>query len=203
MAGPGHGRAGAARAGRAARRAARLRRRRRADRGLRDRRRARCSRRARGRRRARGGRRHAPLAGGRRARADPGAAHDRRRPAAPDPRRADVRGDPRRVDEIAVASDPEIVAAMRFLFERAEDRRRAERRLRAGGAAGRPRRTAKGLRVGVTISGGNVDAGAVLASCSRSRLGPMAWNVVILGGGFGGSTPRASSSARCRRTRRG
>ena len=45
---------------------------------------------------------------------------------------------------------------------------------------------AKGLRVGVTISGGNVDAGAVRDAAARSRLGRMAWNVVILGGGFGG-----------------
>ena len=53
----------------------------------------------------------------------------------------------RLVAEVAVASDPEIVAAMRFLFERLEDRGRAERRLRARGAARGAGRRA-GLRVG-------------------------------------------------------
>jgi len=62
----------------------------------------------------------------------------------------------RLVGEIAVASDPEIVAAMRFLFERLKTV------VEPSGAcalaallAGRV--DARGLRVGVTLSGGNVD----------------------------------------------
>ena len=56
---------------------------------------------------------------------------------------------------IALASDPEIVAAMRFLFERLKtvadpSGACALAALRAG------RVEAEGLRVGVTISGGNV-----------------------------------------------
>ena len=63
----------------------------------------------------------------------------------------------RLVGEIAVASDPEIVAAMRVLFERLKTV------VEPSGAcalaallAGRVE--ARGLRVGVTLSGGNVDA---------------------------------------------
>ena len=65
----------------------------------------------------------------------------------------------------------------------AEDRRRAERRLRAGGAARGPRR-------GAGPAGRRDDLGrqrrppSGSRSCSRSRLGPMAWRVVILGGGL-------------------
>jgi threonine dehydratase len=62
-----------------------------------------------------------------------------------------------RVDAVTVASDAEIVAAMRFLFERMKTVAEpsgacALAALLAG------RIDAKGLRVGVTISGGNIDA---------------------------------------------
>ena len=62
-----------------------------------------------------------------------------------------------RVDDVAVASDPEIVAAMRFLFERVKTVAEpsgacAVAALLAG------RVEARGLRVGVTITGGNVTA---------------------------------------------
>jgi threo-3-hydroxy-L-aspartate ammonia-lyase len=64
----------------------------------------------------------------------------------------------RLVSEIAVASDPEIVAAMRFLFERMKTVAEPSGACAlAALLAGRVE--AKGLRVGVTISGGNVDAG--------------------------------------------
>jgi len=64
----------------------------------------------------------------------------------------------RLVDAIAVASDPEIVAAMRFLFERLKivaepSGACALAALLAG------RVPASGLRVGVTLSGGNVAPG--------------------------------------------
>jgi threonine dehydratase len=63
----------------------------------------------------------------------------------------------RHVSEIAVASDPEIVAAMRFLFERMKTVAEPSGACAlAALLAGRVE--AKGLRVGVTISGGNVDA---------------------------------------------
>jgi threo-3-hydroxy-L-aspartate ammonia-lyase len=63
----------------------------------------------------------------------------------------------RLIDDVAVASDPEIVAAMRFLFERLKTVAEpsgacALAALLAGRVDGR------GLRVGVTISGGNVGA---------------------------------------------
>ena len=61
----------------------------------------------------------------------------------------------RLVDEIAVASDPEIVAAMRFLFERLKTVAEPSGACAlAALLAGRVR--AGGLRVGVTLSGGNV-----------------------------------------------
>ena len=61
----------------------------------------------------------------------------------------------RHVAEIAVASDPEIVAAMRFLFERLKTVAEPSGACAlAALLAGRVE--AKGLRVGVTISGGNV-----------------------------------------------
>jgi threo-3-hydroxy-L-aspartate ammonia-lyase len=64
----------------------------------------------------------------------------------------------RLVSEIAVASDPEIVAAMRFLFERMKTVAEPSGACAlAALLAGRVE--AKGLRVGVTISGGNVGAG--------------------------------------------
>jgi threonine dehydratase len=61
------------------------------------------------------------------------------------------------VDDVALASDPEIVAAMRFLFERLKTVAEpsgacAVAALLAG------RVEAHGMRVGVTISGGNVGA---------------------------------------------
>jgi len=62
----------------------------------------------------------------------------------------------RLVSEIAVASDPEIVAAMRFLFERLKTVAEPSGACAlAALLAGRV--DAEGLRVGVTISGGNVD----------------------------------------------
>jgi threonine dehydratase len=61
----------------------------------------------------------------------------------------------RLVSEIAVASDPEIVAAMRFLFERLKTVAEPSGACAlAALLAGRVR--AEGLRVGVTISGGNI-----------------------------------------------
>jgi threo-3-hydroxy-L-aspartate ammonia-lyase len=63
----------------------------------------------------------------------------------------------RLVSEIAVASDAEIVAAMRFLFERMKTVAEPSGACAlAALLAGRVE--ANGLRVGVTISGGNVDA---------------------------------------------
>jgi threo-3-hydroxy-L-aspartate ammonia-lyase len=63
----------------------------------------------------------------------------------------------RLVDDVALASDPEIVAAMRFLFERLKTVAEPSGACAlAALLAGRVE--AKGLRVGVTISGGNVDA---------------------------------------------
>jgi threonine dehydratase len=64
----------------------------------------------------------------------------------------------RLVGEIAVASDPEIVAAMRFLFERLKTVAEPSGACAlAALLAGRVE--ARGLRVGVTLSGGNVDPG--------------------------------------------
>ena len=61
----------------------------------------------------------------------------------------------RHVAEVAVASDPEIVAAMRFLFERLKTVAEPSGACAlAALLAGRV--DAQGLRVGVTISGGNV-----------------------------------------------
>ena len=63
-----------------------------------------------------------------------------------------------RVDAVAVASDPEIVAAMRFLFERvktvAEPSGACALAALLAGRVG----DVRGLRVGVTITGGNVTA---------------------------------------------
>ena len=63
-----------------------------------------------------------------------------------------------RVDEVAVASDPEIVEAMRFLFERvktvAEPSGACAVAALLSGRVG----DVRGLRVGVTITGGNVTA---------------------------------------------
>jgi threonine dehydratase len=60
------------------------------------------------------------------------------------------------VDEVVLATDPEIVDAMRFLFERTKlvvepSGACALAALLAG------RVDVRGLRVGVTLSGGNVD----------------------------------------------
>jgi threo-3-hydroxy-L-aspartate ammonia-lyase len=63
----------------------------------------------------------------------------------------------RLVGEIAVASDAEIVAAMRFLFERLKTVAEPSGAC-ALAALLAARVEAKGLRVGVTLSGGNVDA---------------------------------------------
>jgi threonine dehydratase len=64
-----------------------------------------------------------------------------------------------RVDEIALASDAEIVGAMRFLFERlktvAEPSGACAVAALMAGRAG----DLRGLRVGVTLTGGNVTAG--------------------------------------------
>ena len=119
MAGQGTVATRAARPGRPARPAARLRRRRRADRGLRDRRgRARAAARVIGVEPEAGDDTRRSLAAGERVRiAVPRTIADGQQLA--DPGRADVRGrPPARRPEIAVASDAEIVAAMRFLFER-------------------------------------------------------------------------------------
>jgi len=63
-----------------------------------------------------------------------------------------------RVDDVAVASDPEIVEAMRFLFERvktvAEPSGACAVAALLAGRVG----DVRGLRVGVTITGGNVTA---------------------------------------------
>ncbi len=63
-----------------------------------------------------------------------------------------------RVDDVAVASDPEIVDAMRFLFERvktvAEPSGACALAALLAGRVG----DVRGLRVGVTITGGNVTA---------------------------------------------
>ena len=72
-----------------------------------------------------------------------------------------------------------------------EDRRRAERRVRVRRAAGRARSTRPGLRVGVTISGGNVDRRA-LRGARRLTLAALAivlasaalhagWNALVAG----------------------
>ena len=73
----------------------------------------------------------------------------------------------RLVSEIAVASDPEIVAAMRFLFERMKTVAEPSGACAlAALLAGRVE--AKGLRVGVTISGGNVAADRFAELVSRT-----------------------------------
>jgi threonine dehydratase len=63
-----------------------------------------------------------------------------------------------RVDDIALASDPEIVDAMRFLFERlktvAEPSGACAVAALLAGRVG----DVRGLRVGVTLTGGNVTA---------------------------------------------
>jgi threonine dehydratase len=62
-----------------------------------------------------------------------------------------------RVDDVVLASDPEIVDAMRILFERVKTVAEPSGACAlAALLAGRP--DARGLRVGVTISGGNVSA---------------------------------------------
>jgi threonine dehydratase len=67
-----------------------------------------------------------------------------------------------RVDDVVLASDPEIVAAMRVLFERVKTVAEPSGACAlAALLAGRV--DARGLRVGVTISGGNVSAGRFAA----------------------------------------
>jgi threonine dehydratase len=62
-----------------------------------------------------------------------------------------------RVDDVTLASDPEIVRAMRFLFERLKTVAEPSGACAlAALLAGRV--DALGLRVGVTITGGNVTA---------------------------------------------
>jgi hypothetical protein len=53
---------------------------------------------------------------------------------------------------------------------------------------------ARGLRVGVTITGGNVSAHRFASLIASAR--PLAWDLAI-GGGVGGRMRRASSSVRC------
>jgi threonine dehydratase len=64
-----------------------------------------------------------------------------------------------RVDAVAVASDREIVAAMRFLFERLKTVAEPSGACAVAALLAGRVPDARGLRVGVTISGGNVTAG--------------------------------------------
>ena len=155
-----------------ARRAARAGRRRRADRRLRDGRpKALRPGHPGDRRRARGGRRHPPLAGGRASGCEIAVPR-----TIADGQQADVPGEltfaviRRLVDEVVMVSDAEIVDAMRFAVRPHEDRGRAERRLRAGRAAGRPRGRISGERCGVVLSGGNVGAGSLRVADRRSSI---------------------------------
>jgi threo-3-hydroxy-L-aspartate ammonia-lyase len=63
-----------------------------------------------------------------------------------------------RVDEVAVASDQEIVTAMRFLFERLKTVAEPSGACAPGALLAGRLGDVGGLRVGVTISGGNVSA---------------------------------------------
>ena len=110
------------------------------------------------RHRARGGRRRAPLAGGRRASADrvPRTIADGQQLPTPGELTFPVIHE--RVDAVELASDAEIVDAMRFLFERlktvAEPSGACAVAALLAGRIG----DVSGLRVGVTITGGNVTA---------------------------------------------
>ena len=95
------------------------------------------------------------LAAGERVRVPVGA-HDRRRPAARHPRRAHVPGHPRARRRGRDGLDAEIVAAMRFAFER------LKLVLEPSGASAlaallHGKVDAAGLRAGVILSGGNID----------------------------------------------
>jgi threonine dehydratase len=76
-----------------------------------------------------------------------------------------------RVDEVALASDLEIVEAMRFLFERlktvAEPSGACALAALLAGRAG----DVRGLRVGVTITGGNVTAARFAELVNGFRAG--------------------------------
>jgi threonine dehydratase len=63
-----------------------------------------------------------------------------------------------RVDEVVLASDPEIVDAMRFLFERVKTVAEPSGACAVAALMAGRVPDARGLRVGVTISGGNVTA---------------------------------------------
>ena len=109
-------------------------------------------------------------------RVDRRAAHDRRRPAGKRAGRLTFEVVSRLVDEIVTVTDEEIVAAMRFAFER------VKLVLEPSGAAGIAALLSGALRrrgrVGVVLSGGNVGADrfAELLSLDRAprsrRRGP-------------------------------
>lgn len=63
-----------------------------------------------------------------------------------------------RVDDVVLASDPEIVAAMRFLFERLKTVAEPSGACALAALLAGRVPDARGLRIGVTISGGNVTA---------------------------------------------
>jgi threonine dehydratase len=63
-----------------------------------------------------------------------------------------------RVDDIVLASDPEIVDAMRFLFERVKTVAEPSGACAIAALMAGRVPDARGLRIGVTISGGNVSA---------------------------------------------
>ncbi len=98
----------------------------------------------------------------------------------------------RHVAEVAVASDPEIVAAMRFLFERLKTVAEPSGACAlAALLAGRVE--ARGLRVGRDDLGRQRGPRAVLGAAGGVGSRSMAWRVVILGGGFGGPLHRAQA----------
>jgi threonine dehydratase len=63
-----------------------------------------------------------------------------------------------RVDDVVLASDPEIVAAMRILFERVKTVAEPSGACALAALLAGRVPDARGLRIGVTISGGNVTA---------------------------------------------
>jgi threonine dehydratase len=75
-----------------------------------------------------------------------------------------------RVDDVTVASDAEIVEAMRFLFERVKTVAEPSGACAlAALLAGRV--DARGLRVGVTVTGGNVSADRFASLIAQSPPG--------------------------------
>ena len=126
--------------------AARARRRRRPGRRLRHRRRGARPGHPGDRRRARGGRRHAPFAGGGPPGRDPRAAHDCRRPADHVARRADLPHRPAAGVRRRAGLGRRAAGRHAVRLRPPEDRARAERRLRAGRAAGRTGRSRRPLR---------------------------------------------------------